>query len=227
MLLALLLAAGPGVGFETVEHAGDRFHVVDVDPAKARLRLHWSKGANTTDKVKAEAPDAVALTNAGIFEPGFTPTGLLVIDGKEHVALNLKKGEGNFFMQPNGVFALTNKGPVIVDSPSYPKLKNVELATQSGPLLVHEDAINTQFAPASKNVAIRSAVGVGKNGHDYLVISAGPVRLFSIASLFREKLGCPEALYLDGAISNLWAPALGLTKGGNYEYAAMISVSPR
>ena len=41
------------------------------------------------------------------------------------------------------------------------------------------------------------------------VISNEPVTFFRFASLFRDKLGCPNALFLDGSVSSLYAPDLG------------------
>jgi len=39
-------------------------------------------------------------------------------------------------------------------------------------------------------------------------ISDEPVTFYEFASLFRDRLKCPEALFLDGSISSLYAPAL-------------------
>ena len=33
-------------------------------------------------------------------------------------------------------------------------------------------------------------------------------------AFFRDRLGCADALYLDGTISRLWAPGLGRDDGG-------------
>jgi len=39
-------------------------------------------------------------------------------------------------------------------------------------------------------------------------ISEEPVNLYEFAVLFRDVLRCPDALYLDGVISSLYAPGL-------------------
>jgi uncharacterized protein YigE (DUF2233 family) len=36
-----------------------------------------------------------------------------------------------------------------------------------------------------------------------------------LARLFRDELHCKDALYLDGAVSSLWAPSLGRSDSGN------------
>jgi uncharacterized protein YigE (DUF2233 family) len=42
----------------------------------------------------------------------------------------------------------------------------------------------------------------------FFVISDAPVSFGRLARFLRDGLGCPDALYLDGAVSSLWAPAL-------------------
>ena len=42
-------------------------------------------------------------------------------------------------------------------------------------------------------------------------ISHDPVSFHAFASLFRDKLYCANALFLDGTISSLYAPDLGRT----------------
>src|SRR5690606_5888199 len=46
------------------------------------------------------------------------------------------------------------------------------------------------------------------------VISSGPVNFHTFARLFRDGLGLPDALYFDGNISRLNAPALGRDEFG-------------
>jgi uncharacterized protein YigE (DUF2233 family) len=55
---------------------------------------------------------------------------------------------------------------------------------------------------------IRNGVGVSNAGRVVLAISEEPVSLHEFAMLFRDALDCPNALYLDGVISSLHAPAL-------------------
>ena len=55
---------------------------------------------------------------------------------------------------------------------------------------------------------IRNGVGV-RGGEALFAISDQPVSFGRFARFFRDGLGCPDALYLDGAVSSLWAPAMG------------------
>ena len=42
-----------------------------------------------------------------------------------------------------------------------------------------------------------------------VAISDEPVNFHRFARLFRDVLGTPDALYLDGKVSRIYAPALG------------------
>jgi uncharacterized protein YigE (DUF2233 family) len=147
--------------------------------------------------------------NAGMFQPDFSPVGLLVQDGKELAPLNLGKGAGNFFLKPNGVFLVAASGPRIVASEEYPALsQGVRLATQSGPLLVRRGVIHPAFSAASSSRLVRNGVGVsGKVA--IFVVSEKPVTFYELARYFRDELQCPDALYFDGVVSSLYSEALG------------------
>ena len=42
-----------------------------------------------------------------------------------------------------------------------------------------------------------------------MVISETPVNFHQFGRLFRDLLETPQALYLDGSVSRLWAPGIG------------------
>src|SRR5215210_4158025 len=91
----------------------------------------------------------------------------------------------------------------------YPELRErVVLATQSGPLLVLAGKIHPAFKPDSASRHIRNGVGVPSPDTALFVISEAPVSFYDFATLFRDKLHSPDALFLDGTISSLYAPAL-------------------
>ena len=138
-----------------------------------------------------------------MFQPDLKPVGLLVQAGVEQSPLNLNDGAGNFYMKPNGVFVLNEKHEaLVVESSSYTTLLSpVVWATQSGPLLVHGGELLPDFIVDSKNKKVRSGVGVRKDGMIVFALSRGPVNFYEFASLFLDRLKCPNALYLDGDIS--------------------------
>ncbi|MDR3415213.1 MAG: phosphodiester glycosidase family protein [Nevskia sp.] len=148
--------------------------------------------------------------NAGMYRPDYTPSGLFVADGVQQRPLVTAAGHGNFFLKPNGVFLLTASGARIVETSEYPQLRErVLLATQSGPLLLHAGRIHPAFRENSDSRLIRNGVGVPAQDQALFVISDTPVNFHQFATLFRDGLHCPDALYLDGSVSSLYAPQLG------------------
>jgi uncharacterized protein YigE (DUF2233 family) len=149
--------------------------------------------------------------NAGIFGEDFAPLGLHIENGKLLHRLDLGKGgRGNFYLKPNGVFYLTERQPAIVDARTYPKLKvKPAIATQSGPALVLKGIIHPAFREESINRHYRNGVGVTRDGKVVFAISQTLVTFYEFATLFRDVLGCDDALYLDGALSAVYAPDRG------------------
>ena len=69
-------------------------------------------------------------------------------------------------------------------------------------------ALHPKIADDGPSRAVRNAVGVTGPDEAVFAISDGPVSFGRLARFFRDGLHCPDALYLDGAISALWAPGL-------------------
>lgn len=150
----------------------------------------------------------VVAMNAGMYHGNFDPVGLLVAEGRELAPLNLQSDAGNFFLKPNGVFALTASGPRIVESSLYPSLEGVQLATQSGPMLVIDGALHPAFRKESTSKYVRNGVGILDEHTVLLAISEQPVTFYDFAIFFRDGLGCKDALYFDGGVSSLYSVAL-------------------
>jgi uncharacterized protein YigE (DUF2233 family) len=150
----------------------------------------------------------------------------LISDGVELRPLETASGEGNFYLAPNGVFSLGEGGAAIVETSEWKP--GARFATQSGPLLVRRSVLHPKLTKGSSNVALRSGVGVRSPGVIVLAISRDDVNLWTFAALFRDELDCPDALYLDGAISALWAKEAGreadLEKG---PFAGIVSARRR
>ncbi|MCE0482950.1 MAG: phosphodiester glycosidase family protein [Methylacidiphilales bacterium] len=203
-------------GLNAVTFRGQGFLTRTVDPRMEDLRLFWNddQGRRLNDfpaldkLVTAQGGKLVFAANAGMYEVDTRPVGLLVQNGAEQSPLNLKDGTGNFYMKPNGIFLVNDKHEaLVVESSTYPALLSPAVwATQSGPLLVHGGDILPDFMQDSKNRKVRSGVGVRKNGLIVFAISRGPVNFYDFASLFLDKLKCPNALYLDGEISAFYVP---------------------
>ena len=210
-LLALL------AGCASTRAAEPRFTVVTVDPAHERLELFLNDEQGRPYKRLDRLASALAARgrrlafamNAGMYHADFSPVGLFVADGVELSPLNLARGKGNFFLQPNGVFLVTGTGAQVVESSAYQALAGkVRIATQSGPMLLSHGAINPLFDPGSRSLHIRNGV-CAIDGKAAFVISEDAVNLYDFARYFRDTLKCRDALYLDGSVSSLYSPALG------------------
>jgi uncharacterized protein YigE (DUF2233 family) len=147
--------------------------------------------------------------NAGMFHADFRPVGLLVSDGTERAPINRGEGHGNFFLQPNGVFMVDEQGARVLATYEYRNYAP-RLATQSGPMLVHRGLIpqSFPFRKDSNSRLVRNGVCAPEPGVAVFVISEARVNFFEFARFFRDGLQCGEALYLDGSISSIYAPAL-------------------
>jgi uncharacterized protein YigE (DUF2233 family) len=210
----------PGAGDAGAEPAvatSARFTTIRVDIQTHRLELflrdETGRTYNSFDRLAAwlagRNQQLLFAMNAGMYEPDFSPVGLLVEDGREISPLNLADGRGNFFLKPNGVFFVSASGPRIVETTEYPALAHgVRLATQSGPLLLRNGVVNPAFDAASPSRLIRNGVGISKNTIIF-VISEQPINFYEFAVFFRDELHCRDALYLDGVVSSLYCVKLG------------------
>ncbi len=191
------------------------------------LQLFWQQAnssANNTqplltfDTLLATLPSEQTLNfamNAGMYNENYAPIGYTVIEGKELRALNIKEGGGNFHLLPNGVMWWDKSGKVqITESNALDKqLKSGTAqpwyATQSGPMLVINNEIHPQFNPDSTSIKLRNGAGVCSDGSLQFVHSEEPVSFYQFATLFKDDLNCPNALFLDGGIASaLYAPTI-------------------
>ena len=170
--------------------------------------------------------DINMMTNAGMFTPSVLPEGFykdrfgcsypLDTDGYQE--------NKNFYMQPNGVFYLDEKGlPMIETTGEFRtrfedkgKDKNstdystIQIGTQSGPMLVHEQngktVIKDGLQKGSTNKNIRSGVGLRKNRDSKVIfiISESNMNFYDFAAIFKDWFKCENALFLDGAISEMY-----------------------
>lgn len=202
---------------------GVAFEVVTLDLAQWDVRVDWTPGGTRLRDV-----DGAVRTNAGIFEPGFVPSGLLVSDGVVKRPLATGSGEGNFWLKPNGVFFIDATGAHVVATEAFVDDGGVRFATQSGPLLVRHGELHPAFREGSKNRLLRSGVGVVDERQVVLAISKRDVDFFTFARFFRDELHCRDALFLDGVISAMWVDGgvrdAELDKG---PFAGVIHASPK
>lgn len=167
--------------------------------------------------VAAQGRRLVFAMNAGMYHDDRRPVGLLVEGGTPRGALVTAAGPGNFGMRPNGVFCVLADGRfAVVESRAFGEAApDCRHATQSGPMLVIAGKLHPRFIPDSDSAFIRNGVGVSDGGRRAVfAISDRPVNFHSFARLFRDALGTPDALYLDGQVSRLYAPGLSRSDWG-------------
>ncbi|MDJ0640676.1 MAG: phosphodiester glycosidase family protein [Paracoccaceae bacterium] len=147
--------------------------------------------------------------NAGMYHPDRRPVGLYVENGKQLAPLVTSAGPGNFGLLPNGVLCLTDTSARVIEARRFDREKPAcQQATQSGPMLVIDGALHPRFLPKSDSLNIRNGVGVTEDGRLLAAISNDAVNFQRFARFFRDVLKTPNALFLDGRISRLYAPAL-------------------
>ncbi|KQS79310.1 hypothetical protein ASG25_12235 [Rhizobium sp. Leaf384] len=219
LLLMLSIAQESRAACRVVRHLDTDYAVCDVDPRAASLRVfHADENGRAyagftalkTDLLRDQTRLDFGM-NGGMYEKDLSPVGLLVIDGIERKPIAAGEGWGNFYLRPNGIFALQDGRAIVRETQAYRRTMTAtpDFATQSGPMLVIDGAIHPAFKPNSDSLQVRNAVGVDPGGVVHFAISLSPVRFHDIATLFRDSLGCPNALFLDGHISSLYAPEIG------------------
>jgi len=227
------IASGSADALESrVLHAdeGD-VRVVTLDLQHDPLELFWldadgrAYGSIDALRLDAEASGRKLLfaTNAGIYDRENRPLGLTIADGKTLRPLNTTQGRsGNFGMQPNGVFYVDRDGHAGVATTAAWRERGIEarLATQSGPMLVVDGALNANFVEDSDSRKWRSGVCVRPGDEVVFAVSEVPVTFHAFARVFRDALGCRDALYLDGTLSRIYTAADG------YSGAPAVMVKP-
>ena len=192
-----------GVTYHVIRTSANSVRIVWQNEKGVALRTFPAAAGYLTRK--GVKPDT--LMNGGIFEPGGIPSGLLIQDGKELNPVNRNKGEGNFFLQPNGIFLVGSAGAAVIRTDEYPmKDVVVRCAVQSGPLLLRRGRIHPAFNANSASRLHRNGVGVAGNGEVIFAMtdldSPKFPNLHEFAELFRT-LGCEDALFLDGDLSQM------------------------
>ena len=221
---------------ETLIERDADYRWLRVDPTA--LRLVWRSdddrpyGQLQAGRAAIErgGEQVLVITNAGIYDPGLIPAGLHIENGEQLVALNQNQGSGNFYLQPNGVFWIAGGEAAIETTQTFAANHQtnddghgIDLAVQSGPMLVIDGQANEKFSPDASSTHVRNAIAVDAQGQVLLVISRRRVNLRSIADRCLE-LGAVQALYLDGSLSRLEAVVAGRPIFPNIPVAAMLAV---
>lgn len=196
------------------EQSNEQVVVYQVNPKKEQVALYWKNEKNKNfgslnnlkfwlDKNNKELLFAM---NGGMYKRDYSPQGLFIQEGNIKSPIDTTTASGNFYLKPNGIFYITNeKEAFVCKTEDYISNKNIQYATQSGPMLVVDGEIHKAFSKKSTNLNIRNGVGVLLNNDILFVMSKKEINFYEFAEYFK-KLGCKNALYLDGFVSRVYCP---------------------
>lgn len=214
--LAILSLIGNHSSYNGIEY---RFFEVDARNEKI---VFYKKPA---DIKKESSP--LMVTNGGMFDPDYSPHGLLVVDHKLYHKLDARTAKGaNFYVHPNGVFFVDQGKYGILPTREYATLypkEQPDFATQSGPMLVINDSINPIFDKHSEYINTRSGVGILPNGNTIFVI-ADFISFYDFAAIFKNVYHCKNALFLDGGISEMLIGETEESDLPNHKFGPTIAV---
>ncbi|MDZ4088673.1 MAG: phosphodiester glycosidase family protein [Tabrizicola sp.] len=223
LALAFLVApvAAEAAGCRDTSFEGASYTLCEVTLGEDLRLFHsgpdgaYGSFRNVDAALGAEGKALGFAMNAGMYHRDLAPVGLYVEEGVETSAIVTSDGPGNFGLLPNGVFCIDD-GFRVIESRTFKRDRpECRYATQSGPMLVIDGQLHPKLLPGSDSTYIRNGVGVSEDGkRAVFAISNDEVNFHSFARLFRDELGLFEALYFDGNISRLYAPALDRHDGG-------------
>lgn len=234
LILMLFLVWGQSAFAQSEQNWDERILYRIVDLQKEEVRLFWKSEndslinslGNLAANLKAANTELLFAINGGMFHADYSPVGLYIENGKQLKKLNRSKGKGNFNLKPNGVFLLFDDNTAkVVQTEGYMEDARIKFATQSGPMLLIDGQFHPAFNKGSSNYNIRNGVGVLPDGKLVFAMSKTLINFYEFA-LFFKSLGCKNALYLDGAISQAYYPEQDWIQT-NRKFGVMIGVIPR
>lgn len=213
LLACLFLPSATLAGCETMTEPSATYIACRFDPGRDEIRLHLSGPdgvphggfAGLRRQLWAERRVLTFAMNAGMYHDDLSPVGYYAEYGKVLKPAVTGGGWGNFHLLPNGVFLMKDGKAAVMETKSFlARGVTPDFGTQSGPMLVIDGKLHPRFLPDSDSFKIRNGIGVDGQGRVHMVVSRVPVRFYDFAVFFRDRLGCANALYLDGTISSLF-----------------------
>lgn len=225
-VLVLLTLAAPVWSATCYElnHAGTSYALCEVDLRSEDLRLFLYRDTNlpfgqfnAIEQVLNDEGYTLGFAmNAGMYHSDRSPVGHYIENGRELMRVIPNAGPGNFGLLPNGVFCIRPGRADVIETLRYIADKPLcTFATQSGPMLVIDGELHPRFLVDSTSRYIRNGVGTSADGkRAFFAISNSPVTFHEFGTFFRDIVRVPDALYFDGNVSRLYAPAIGRNDHG-------------
>lgn len=203
-----------------------------VNPQIHNVQLYWKNEKGEILKnvsalksfLESKHKHLLFAMNGGMYKTDNSPQGLYMENQRTLTPIDTSKGEGNFYLLPNGIFYLTtDKKAGICKTEEFKSIANPCYATQSGPMLLIEGKIHPAFKAGSGNLNIRNGVGILPDNTVLFAMSKKEINFYDFASYFKSK-GCRNALYLDGFVSRAYLPEQNwMQTDGNF--GVMIAVT--
>ena len=221
--------------FFSCQSKDSRFLIYEADPMQVELRFYWKDDqgrlfgslGKLRRSLEAQGKSLVFAMNGGMFKPDRSPQGLYIENGKTMASLDTAVGRGNFYLKPNGIFYVTTDGKaVICSTDKFVNDGSIQWATQSGPLLLMDGNLHPAFRKNSSNRQVRNGVGLMPDGRVVFAMSKQEVSFFDFAEYFR-RMGCRQALYLDGFVSRTYLPEKKwLQEDGDFGLIIAVTTTP-
>ncbi|MCF2871285.1 phosphodiester glycosidase family protein [Octadecabacter sp. G9-8] len=224
-LAGLFLLATPAaaqfneVPCENIDHLGASYTVCEVlatDDIQLFLRDDDGAILGSFSAVENHAGRTLTFAmNAGMYHDDRDPVGHYIEDGVEEMRVITSDGPGNFGLLPNGVLCIGDDVRVYETLAYVDAQPACDFATQSGPMLVIDGALHPRFIPDGTSKFIRNGVGTSADGtRAVFAISNEAVNFHDFATLFRDRIGLPDALYFDGKVSRMYATSINRSDFG-------------
>jgi len=209
---------------ESLEHQGDAYSICTFSVQDHDIRLFHSDATGTPyfqfstleRELDEQGETLVFAMNGGMYHEDRRPVGFYRDLLGDQASVNTNDGPGNFHLKPNGVFWLADGEGGVTESQTFlDQGLDPVYATQSGPMLVIEGALHPGLNPEGTSRRRRNGVGVSGDGQTvYFAISDSAVTFYEFATLFRDRIGAPNALFLDGQVSRIFAPQINRNELG-------------
>lgn len=209
---------GKTLNCRSVDHLGDAYSVCSYSVAEHDIRLFYGDASGTPfyqfstleRELDEQGETLIFAMNGGMYHEDRRPVGFFRDAFGDQATVNTNDGPGNFHMKPNGVFWLESGRAGVSESQAFlDQGIDPDYATQSGPMLVIDGALHPALNPDGTSHRRRNGVGVSADGQTvHFAISDAAVTFYEFATLFQDEIGVPNALFLDGQVSRIFAPEL-------------------